>query len=60
MKELRITTLEKKTETIINKKLSHTILRVDLRKLPQRIISIFKIKKEQIVTPIISDYYLCI
>jgi hypothetical protein len=50
---------EGKPEIILNKKLSHTILGVDLRKLPSTIILVFKIKIEQIVTPLISDY-LCI
>jgi hypothetical protein len=48
---------EQKPEIKINTESSHTILSVDLRKLP--LISIFKIKKEQIAEPLISDY-LCI
>jgi hypothetical protein len=49
---------ERKPAIIINKELSHTILGVDLRKLPWSLILIFKIKKEQIEKPLISDY-LC-
>jgi hypothetical protein len=39
---------EKKPEIIINKELSLTILGVDLRNLPQRTISIFKIKMNKL------------
>jgi hypothetical protein len=50
---------EQKSEIKINKELSHTIFGVNLPNLPWCLISIFKIKKEPITEPLISDY-LCI
>jgi hypothetical protein len=48
---------KQKPEIKINKDLSHTVLGLNLRNLLQSFISIFKIKKEQIASSLISDYF---
>jgi hypothetical protein len=51
---------ERKFEIIIDKELSHTIFGVVYVTRPRELFKFLKIKKEQTVTPLITDYYLCI